>query len=310
MARNITVYDLEHYPDNSKTVTVDQQSIVPTGYAGDEQWVLSFTTNAYSDNTNNTAIQDIYVQEMRDGWYKSSGLVNIGATVAVLSGSKTLGVNIDNSSKWYYVGLTEENYGPDALADHIEDQIRAIPTTGNWSTSDDPLSYKNVQVEYYNGKFKIISGTVSEFYSGTTRTSVAVTHSGSDTFYYDLGFDLGTGSYNVATTTIKESLVTSSCGPVSTAIVVNTMTGLAAGDPIAITDNVNTDYVIAQAGTTTSNIVIISGSLNSSYTTNKAKVQKLRIQDPDQQPVMYHDNADSIMRWGVLSLINQIDFSS
>ena len=310
MARNITVYDLENYPDNSKTVTVDQKSIVPTGYAGDEQWVLSFTTNAYSDNTSNTAIQDIYVQEMKTGWYKSSGLVNIGSTIAVTSGSKTLGLNVDNSSKWYYVELTEYSYGPDALAEHIEDQIRVIPTTSGWSSTDDTLSYKNAQVEYLNGKFKIISGTVSEFYTGTSRTSVDVTYSGSDTLYYDLGFDLGTGSYDVASTTVTEKLVTANCDSESSAIVINTLTGLAAGDPIAITDNTNTDYAIAQAGTTTTNIVIISGSLTNSYTANRAKVQKLRIQDPDQRPVMYHSEVDSIMRWGIMSIVNQVDFSS
>jgi len=309
MARNITVYDLENYPDNSKTVTVDQQSIVPTGYGGDEQWVLSFTTNAYSDSTLNTAIQDIYVQEMKTGWYKSSGLVTIGSTIAISSGSKVLGLNIDNSSQTYYIELTEENYGPDALADHIEDQIRAIPDSYLWSSNDNPLSYKNAQVAYYNGKFKIVSGTVDEFYSGTDRTSVDVTYSGADTLYYDIGFDLGIGSYGVAATSVKEKLVTTSCGPTSTAIVINTMVGLAAGDPIAITDNTNTDYIIAQAGTTTSNIVIISGSLNNSYTANRAKVQRLRIQDPDQQPVMYHSEVDSIMRWGVMSISNQIDFS-
>ena len=310
MARNITVYDLENYPDNSKTLTVDQQSIVPTGYAGDEQWVLSFTTNAYSDNTLNTAIQDIYVQEMKDGWYKSSGLVTIGSTVVVSSGSKTLGLNIDNGSKWYYVELTEETYGPDALADHIEDQIRAIPTTSGWSSVDDSLSYKNAQVEYHDGKFKIISGTVCAYYTGITRTSVDVTYSGADTLYYDIGFDLGVGSYDIATTAVVESLVTSSCGAASTAIVINAMTGLVAGDPIAITDNTNTDYVIAQGGTTTTNIVIISGSLTNSYTANRAKVQKLKIQDPDQVPAMYHSEADSIMRWGIMSIVNQIDFSS
>lgn len=309
MARNITVYDLENYPDNSKTVTVDQQSIVPTGYAGDEQWVLSFTTNAYSDNTNNTAIQDIYVQEMKTGWYKSSGLVTIGSSVAVTSGSKTLGLNIDNSSKWYYIQLTEDVYGPDALAEHIEDQIRAVPDSYLWSSSDDPLSYKNSQVEYTNGKFKIISGTVGEFYTGTNRTSVAVTYSGSDTLYYDLGFDLGIGSYDTATSSIKERLVTANCGPSSTAISINSLSDAASGDAFAITNGSAVDYVIAQAGTNSTSIAIISGSLGNSYTANLAKVQRLRIQDPDQQPVMYHSEADSIMRWGIMSIVNQIDFS-
>jgi hypothetical protein len=313
MARNVTVYDLENYPDNSKTVTIDQQSVVPTGYAGDEQWVLSFVTSAYSNNTNRTAIQDIWVEEMATGWYKSSGLVSLGASINIGATNKVLGINIDNSSGWYYVQLTEDTYGPNSLATHIEDQIRAVPDTGLWNSNDDTLAYKNAQVEYANGKFKIISGTVSDYYTGTNRTSVAVTYSGTDTLYYDLGFDLGIGSYEIASTDIKESSVTSTCGPSSTAIPINTMTGLVAGDPIAITNKTTTDYVIAQPGTTTTNIVIISGSLNNTYTvsgTYAAKVQKLRIQDPDQQPVMYHNNVDSITRWGIMSIANQIDFSS
>jgi hypothetical protein len=69
------------------------------------------------------------------------------------------------------------------------------------------------------------------------------------------------------------------------------MSGLAAGDPIGITDGTNTDYVVAEAGTTTTNIVIVSGSLTNSYTANEAKVQLMALQDPEQVP-------------------NQIDFSS
>lgn len=309
MARNVTVYDLDNYPDNNKTVTLDQQSIVPVGYGGDEQWVLSFVTTAYSDNSNNTAIQDIYVREIRTGWNKSSGLIDT-SSITISGGGKVLGLDIDNSSTTYYVQLTEDTYGPDSLAAHMEGKIRAIPDTGNWSSTDDSLSYKNVQVEYNNGKFKIISGTVSEYYTGTTRSSVEVTFSGSDQLYYDLGFDLGINSFDVAGTAINETLVTAGCGASSTAIVVNTMTSLAVDDPIAITDGTTTDYAIAQAGTTSTNIVIISGSLSNSYTANRARVQILEIQDPDQQPVMYHDNADSIMRWGVMSITNQIDFSS
>jgi len=309
MARNITVYDLDLYPDNNKTVTVDQQSVVPVGYAGDEQWVLSFTTNAYSDNTTNTAIQDIYVREMRTGWYKSSGLVDVGDSITIDGSSKTLGINIDNSSGWYYVELTEDTYGPNSLATHIEDLIRVIPDSYLWNSNDDSLAYKNAQVEYNEGKFKIISGNVSEFYTGANRSSVEVTYSGSDTLYYDLGFDLGLGSYGVANTSVRESLVTANCGPSSTAVSIETMT-VTSGDPIAITDGSNIEYFIAQGGTTSTSLVIASGTLTNSYTANNAKVQKLRMQDPDQKPVMYHDNVDSIMRWGIMSVTNKIDFSS
>jgi hypothetical protein len=309
MATNITVRDLDNYPDISKTITVDQKTLVPTGAGGDEKWVLSFVTTAYSDNTNRTAIQGIYMQEVSTGWFKSSGLVSLGSNFIVSAGSKTLGLNIDNSSKWYYIELDEETYTLDALAEHIEDKIREIPDTGVWSSTDDSLSYKNAQVEF-DGKFKIISGTVSEFYTGNNRTSVAVTYSGADTLYYDLGFDLGIGSYDVAITDVKESLVTGNCGPTSSDIDIHEMIGLVAGDPMAIADSTHTEYFVAASGTTATNIVIASGTLIYSYTAERAKVQKLRIQDPDQEPVNYHSTIDSAMRWGIMSVINQIDFSS
>ena len=62
MATSVTVYDLENYPDNSKSMTLDHKAVVPVGEEGDEKWVLSFTTTAYSDNDDRTAISDLYIQ--------------------------------------------------------------------------------------------------------------------------------------------------------------------------------------------------------------------------------------------------------
>ena len=310
MAVNVTVYDLDNYPDNNKTVTVDQSTVVPVGYSGDEQWVNSFTTNAYSDNINTTAIQDIYVREMKSGWAKSSGLVDLSTGITISPTSKTLGVDIDNSSgAWYYIELTENFYGPDSLATHIENLIRATPDSYLWNSNDDALAYKNAQVEYFNGRLRIVSGSVAEEYTGTNQTSVEVTSSGSDTLYKDLGFDLGVDSSTVATNVVRESLVTSTVGSSSTAIPVNTVT-VTSGDPIGITDGTNIDYVIAQGGTTTTNIVITSGSLTNTYTSDVSKVQILTMQDVDQEPTQYHTTIDSIVRWGIMSITNQIDFSS
>ena len=310
MATNITVKDLDNYPDISKTVTVDQKTLVPTGAQGDEKWVLSFVTSAYSDNANNTAIQDIYVQEFSTGWIKSSGLSSLGSTITI-SGGAAFEISIDGSG-WYDVTLTGDAYGPNSLADHIQTVIRAIPTTSGigWSSSDDQLSFINSMVEYTNQKFYIISGNVSEFYTGANKSSVDVRANGVDPLYKTLGFDLGVNSEEIAQIEVKESLVITNCGPTSTAIVVNTMSGLVAGDPMAIVDNTNTEYFIAASGTNTTNIVIASGTLVNSYTGMEAKVQKLRLQDPDQQPVNYHSTVDSVMRWGIMSVINQIDFSS
>jgi hypothetical protein len=310
MATNITVRDLDNYPDTSKTITVDQSTLVPTGSLGDEKWVLSFKTTAYSDNTALTAIQDIYVQEFSTGWIKSSGLVDLGGGVIISPTSKSFEISIDGSS-WYDVILTEDTYGPNSLADHIQTVVRAVPTASgvSWSSSDDPLAFKNAIVEYYEGKLKVVSGNVSEFYTGSNKSSVNMRVNDVDTLYKDLGFNLNVNSETIATRDIKESLVTTSCGPTSTAIVINTMAGLAAGDPMAIIDSSHTEYFLAEAGTSTSNIVIASGTLTSTYSGTEAKVQKLRLQDPDQVPVNYHSTVDSIMRWGIMSVLNQIDFS-
>jgi hypothetical protein len=317
MAINVTIRDVENYPDISKTVTVDQTTMVPVGSYGDEKWLLSFVTSAYSDNVARTGIQNIYVQEMKAGWVKSSGLVDFGSTVVVSATSKTLGIDIDNSTgAWYYIELTEGVYGPDALARDMEDLIRSIPDGSLWNSNDDPLAYINAQVEYSNGKFKIVSGSVASEYTGTSQTSVEVTYSGSDTLYYDVGFDLGIDSYTIATTGTNERLVTSAVVSGTDTVVITTTAGLSAGDCMAITDNVNTDYFQIIDVVSLTDLTVASGTgfdaIHNDYniSVTPAKVQLLRVSDVDQEPSQYHDMVDSIMRWGIMSVTNQIDFSS
>jgi len=317
MATNVTIRDLDNYPDISKTVTVDQATMVPVGSYGDEKWLLSFVTSSFSDNALLTAIQNIYVQEMKAGWAKSSGLVSFGNTIPIDDTSKTLGIDIDNSAgAWYYIELAEEVYGPDALASHMEDLIRAIPDSGLWDSSDDSLAYINAQVEFNDGKFKIVSGSVASDYTGTSRTSVEVTYSGSDTLYYDIGFDLGIDSSAVAAADNNERLVTSAVVSGTDTVVVTTTAGLSAGDCMAITDNVNRDYFQIIDVVSLTDLTVASGTgfnaIHNDYNISviPAKVQLLRVTDPDQEPSQYHDMVDSIMRWGIMSVTNQIDFSS
>ncbi len=318
MATNITVFDLDNYPDNNKTVTVDVTKVTPVGSEGDEKWVLSFVTSAFSSISNSTAIQDIYVQEVRAGWAKSSGLVGTGGNFSVNATpeGRTLGIKLDASSKIYYIELDIGNsIGGDTIAADMETKIRAIPDTGLWSSSDDQLAYINASVEFTNGKFYIISGTVSSFYTGVNRSSVAVTVSGSDAAYSTLGFNLSIDSESIASTAVNESLVSSSYTTDNSPLSVDTLT-VAAGDALIITDGTNTDYFTALDGTTATSIVVaVSGTngyvgIANSYTLTVSKVQVLKLQDPDQAPVAIYDEVDEIMRWGIKSVVNQIDFSS
>lgn len=315
MARNITVYDLDNYPDNSKTVTIDQQTIVPVGAEGDEKWVLSFTTTAYSDNTNNTPIQDLYIQELKTGWAKSSGLVSLGGYKTSAT-SKKLGVKIDNSSQYYYIELAEDLAGGDNIANALEEKIRAIPTvSGVWNSNDDALAYKNAIVKYINNKFYIVSGNMSDSYIGAKRSSVKVTASGTDTLYRDLGFDLGVDSESLASISIPETSLATDYTAGSQYLYVSSATGISVKDCCIITDGTNTDYfqVIAISGTrltVPTNATNGFDAISHSYTANRAKIQVLRYQDPDREPNGFYDTVDEITRFGIMSIVNQIDFSS
>jgi hypothetical protein len=73
MAIQIDTQDLDNYPGNVKRVSVDQTSVVPQGFEGDEQFMLNISTSAYSDNVNRTNIQSLYITNFKAGWCKSSG---------------------------------------------------------------------------------------------------------------------------------------------------------------------------------------------------------------------------------------------
>jgi hypothetical protein len=316
MATNVTVYDLINYPDNGKTVTIDQKTIVPVSSEGDEVWVMSFVTTAYSDNTARTAIQDIYVQDIKTGWAKSSGFVN--SPYVISATSRSLGIKIDASSQYYNVVLTEDTYDGEALAAEIESKIRALATTsGALAVADDSLAYLNAMVEFKHNKFYIISGNMSSYYTGVYRSSVKVTSSGVDTLYTDLGFNLGMDSETVAGVAVREAYLTQTVASGDQYLYVNTVTGMSVGDCIVVTDNITTDYtpILAISGSTLKLKVPITGTngfdgITHTYSGTVTKVQVMRMQDPNQVPVAYHNTIDSIARWGIMSIANQVDYSS
>jgi hypothetical protein len=314
MATNVTVRDLNNYPGVSKTVTVDQTTLVPVGYDGDEQWVLTFRTSAYSDNTARTPIQDIFIREVKCGWLKSSGLVDLTNYITA-SGSQSIKVKMDNSSKYYTITLAVGTAGVNSLADSLEDAIHNVPDDVSWDEDDDELAYKNAMVEFQDGKFYILSGTFSKHYTGATRSSVKVDEVAADTMYYDLGFNLSTDSESIASTGVYEALLSSDYTAGDASLYVVNATGFVVGKCALVTDGVNTDQftILAVSGTKiTVPTVGVNGfdGIANSYSTGLAKVQILNYQNPDSFPVPYHRTVDSIIKWGVNSIINQIDFSS
>jgi len=321
MAINVDTQDLINYPGNTKRVTIDMDSLVPTGYEGDEQIVMVTSTTAYSDNTNRTAIQDLYITESKAGWLKSSGLVgnqfNLSSTINEFRLKLDNTISGSDGSGWYDVQLDHDNGNNltgETVASNMEIKIRALPNESQWNVADDGfvLAYKNCSVEFINGKFKIVSGSISTYYTGTNKTAVAVVSGTTNDCVNMLGLDLSISSEDIANTNVKESLVVQDY-PLAgdyTKLYIQTGTGVQTGEVMAIKDINNMEYFRVDGVVTDSVITVTSGVLTNPYTANEAKVQVLRIQDPEVQPASPFGSVDAVARYGIKHMVNQIDYSS
>lgn len=315
MAINIDTQDLQNYPGNVKRVTLDQESLVPQDYEGDEQFVLNFSTSAYSDNTSRTAIQDYYITGFKSGWCKSSGFK--GTNFALDSSNCSLEIKIDSTTSgisdgYYRVTLSHEDGLPitgDSVAADLESKIRDI----SLETADTgyEIAYANAVVEFQGGKFWIISGSAGNYYTGSNKSSVKVRPSSDNDCSELLGFDLYTSSEAIASTAIKEAYLTSdytTTGGIDS-IDVSVNIGASVNDCLMLTDRTNTDYL--QITTVSGSTLYFDGSkVDNNYSANVSKVQLLREQDPDADPTLWFDSIDKISRHGIKVIMSQIDYSS
>jgi len=322
MALNVDTQDLVNYPGNNKRVTVDIDSLVPTGYEGDEQIVMVVSTTAYSDNTARTAIQDLYITEAKSGWLKSSGFK--GSVFQLDSTHTNFRIALDttisgyNGTGWYDIVLEHDsgaNLPGAGVAADMEIKIRAIPTGVQWNVGDAGLimAYKNCSVEFVNGKFKIISGSISDSYTGLDKSAVSVVSGTTNNVLDWLGFDLTIGSEDLAGVQVREAELIQDYPYMGdyTTLYTSGGTGSSAGDAMVITDGSNTEYfIISSTGPGVGEITVVSGSLSNSYVAEAAKVQLLKMNDPEFEPTSAYGTVDAIGRYGIKNMINQIDYSS
>lgn len=322
MAINIDTQDLVNYPGTVKRVTVDQESVVPQGFEGDEQFMLSFSTTAYSDNTSRTSIQDYYITNFKAGWCKSSGFT--GTKFALDSTHCSLEVKIDSTvsgidSGYYRITLDHDDGIPisgEVVAADMETKIRALADSLNTADTGYRLAYLNAVVDFTgDGRFWIVSGSLSNYYSGSTKTAVRVRASQTYDCSELLGFDLSMNSESLASVSIKEALVTTTfSGSVTTSgtatISLNQTVGAVENDCMMITNGTNTEYFQVTAVPTSTSVQFDASKVSYDYDANLSKIQLLREQDPDADPALWFDDVDKITRHGIKTIINQIDYSS
>lgn len=326
MALSLNTQDLENYPGITKKVTVDLSSVIPIGFEGDEQFTLSTSTTAYSDNVTRKAIQSLYITEMKAGWCKSSGFTGSSGKFYIDDTHKSLKVKLDTTvsgidgTGYYTINLTpNDDMTPvdgEVLADELEQKIRGIADVIVPADTGFTLAYKNASVEYKNSKFWVVSGSVGKYYSGSNRSSVSIIAADTNDCTERLGFNLPTTSASLANVAVKETLLNSNYVSNTSTVSVNTGTGAQSGMAYMITDGTHTDYFTALSGTTDSSIVVATTGTNgyvgisNSYNANGAKLQLLKEQDPEGTPTSWYTSIDQLIRYGIKVMASQIDYSS
>lgn len=322
MAINVDTQDLANYPGNVKRVTLDQEQVVPQGYEGDEQFMLSFSTSAYSDNVARTAIQDLYITNFKAGWCKSSGFAGSSGKFALTASGNAVKVKLDSTvsgsdgSGYYTVTLGYNSDGTsrdgEVIAADLENKIRALADSLETADVGFRLAYMNAVVEYKQGKFWVVSGSLGQYYSGDYKSSVSIIPADSNDASAILGFDLSTTSETIDSLAVKEALVVSDVTISGTSMTISSSLGASVGDCLMITDRTNTDYFQLDATPASGGVVLsfASTAITHDYSANGAKVQLLREQDPDADPTLWFGDIDKITRHGLKTIINQIDYSS
>lgn len=325
MSLNITTQDLENYPGETKTVNLDLNSVVPTGYEGDEKIVLNISTNAYSDNEDRTKIQDKYITGFKSGWCKSSGLKGSGGKFPLDSDHYKLKISLDSTvsgsdgTGFYEIDLNYSSTpisGEDIAAD-MEEKIRELGDSLHEEDTGFELAYKTCKVEYKNGKFWIVSGSLGNSYTGSYRTAAKVEPASEKDASGVLGFDLSVDSNRMSYITAKETKLSSSYTAGTETLEIVTGTGADVGDSLMITDGENTDYFTVLSGTESDTSIRVAtfasnnydGIIND-YDVDSSKIQVLREQDSDGKPASAYTDFDAVARQGLKLIMCQIDYSS
>lgn len=314
MAVNVTVRDIVNFPGGTaKTITLDITQIVPVGgdpLEGDEIWVTSAVTTATASGGG--SIENIFKNKMKRGYIESSGLAG---SVFNIPASAQMKIAIDEAGG-VDIALTEANnvLGVD-IATELEAAIKAEAEVGGGGAKLGNLSYLNAQVRFENGKFIIESGSVASSFTGTGRSSVALSAPDgpfTDALRIELGFDIATTSEGLAGRQLVETDLTAaySTGDLLT---VTSTANLGAGDAFEVLDGANTSIALV-SGTISSSVfrfTAVSGvelGLDNTYALGSLvrKLHPVNVADP----VSVVDTVDELYRFSIDSIVNQIDFSA
>lgn len=302
MAITENLRDLSLGNNIQRQVTLDLVKVIPVDNEGDEVYATTATTTATSKIGTGGTISPSFLRQFKAGFAKSSGFKTPPFTVTSGSNDK-LQVSIDGSTFREItlspgIGLSGED-----IADDLQTKLNALALTGG--AEQGKQGFLNVLVEFKDNRFHIISGTVSDTYTGVGKSSVLV-NSGTNDVSATLGFDIPVESEVLATKRPTETKLAT--GYVSgTTLDVESVSDFQAGQAFTITDGANREYFIAAA--IGSGDITISGSgLVNDYVAGSV-VQKIFERDPSSDLASPYEDVDALIRFQLRMLANQISFS-
>jgi hypothetical protein len=302
MAINEVVRDIENNPSRTKTVTLDLQKIVPLDNQGDEAYVLNSTSTA--TKIGGGTASPIFVREYKVGYCQSSGFKNSPFNISGTNNS--LKVSIDGSTARTVTLASGNGLSGDDLARDLQAKINALAGTGQLEANN--LAFLNATVEFINNRFRILSGSISNTYTGVGKSSVDVVAGDSNNATLTLGFDKKTYSESMAGKQATETILSAGYTSGGPTLTVESTTGLAAGYAFSIFDGTNREYFVASGVGSNSIDIVGSGGLTFSYS-GGAVVQRIFERDPIADVASPLDNVDSIVRFSLRAIANQLDFS-
>jgi hypothetical protein len=289
-----TVRDIENYPNNSKTVTLDLQQIIPVDDEGNEIYVLTAATSATAPGK--VVIGNVFIREYVAGYARSSGLVS--PPFSISGTNNQLQISLDGSAYQTVTLTSGVGLSGEDVAQDLENKITAA-VSGN-------LAFLNATVQFVNNKFLIVTGSISNTFTGVGKSSVQVRAGITNDASTTLGFNITLASENMASIAATEAATTVAFSGIGSLQVTNTA-GLSAGQAFMITDGTNKDYFIASS--IGANAIGISGSLAHTYS-GGSLVQRIYERDSDLTVASPYQDIDSIVRFALRGTANQIDFSS
>lgn len=308
MAVTESIRNLDLPSVTDKEITLDLEKVVTTDSEGDERYILTATPGTTTLGSEGATISPLLTEYSKSGYVRSSGFKNPPFTIS--SSNNQLQISIDGStfrtiSLAVGTGLTMTD-----IEDDMQQKINLLAAAGGLEEGN--LSFLNAIVSVENGKFVIISGSLSKSFTGTGKSSVAVQAGLTNDASTTLGFDVVTSSESLSSKLVLEAQLT---GEVTTQsgvgdiVPLDDVTGFSSGDAMTIYNGSDRDYFIVTS-VSGNNLITHEDSLPLATYSGGAIVQNIFERDADSSLASPYESVDDIVRALLRSIAGQVDFES